>query len=88
MNASVRKGNYPVIDRDWEASGGKCCPECGEETVRLREITPGHWACPRCYIKYCEDFSEMETSLEPLLNSDDPKLARMAKRQLMQRAPS
>jgi len=26
---------------DWEKAGGFFCPLCGQETVRLKEITPG-----------------------------------------------
>jgi ribosomal protein L37AE/L43A len=72
---------------DWDRCGGYYCPQCHQETVRLKEITPGRWACPICYIKYAEKFSKTEASLEALTNSRDPGLARRAKRYLMKRIP-
>lgn len=36
---------------EWEAAGGLACPLCGQETVRLKEITPGNWGCQECYRK-------------------------------------
>jgi len=72
---------------EWDRAGGYFCPECKQETVRLKELTPGRWACPDCCRKYGESFSKMETSLAPLLNSENTRLARMARRQLMKKSP-
>jgi len=72
---------------DWEKAGGFFCPLCGQETVRLKEITPGKKGCPGCYRKHVEKFTKMEASLGPLLDSKDPKLARRAKRYLMKKMP-
>ena len=71
--------------QDWDKTGGYYCPQCGNECVRLKEITPGKWACPQCYVKYAEKFTKTEASLEALVNSKDPGLARRAKRYLMKR---
>jgi ribosomal protein L37AE/L43A len=73
---------------EWEKAGGFFCSECRQETVRLKEITPGRWACPECYRKYAEKFAKTEACLESLTNSKDPGQARRARRYLMKRLPS
>ncbi|MBU1082769.1 MAG: hypothetical protein KKB59_20030, partial [Spirochaetes bacterium] len=74
--------------QDWDRCGGYYCPQCNQETVRLKEITSGKFACPSCYIKYAEKFAKTEASLGALVNSKNPGLARRAKRYLMQRMPT
>jgi ribosomal protein L37AE/L43A len=77
-----------VLDlQDWERAGGYYCPKCGQETTRLKEITPGNWGCPDCYVKFAQKFAKVEASLSALSNSKDIGLARRAKRYLMKRMP-
>ena len=83
----VRYSKRKHDNNDWEACGGNLCPQCGHECVRLKQITPGKWACPQCYINYAEKFSKTEASLGALVNSKDPGLARRARKYLMKRMP-
>ena len=83
----VRHSKRTSDNNAWEACGGNPCPQCGQECVRLKQTTPGKWACPQCYIRYAEKFSKTEASLGALVDSKDPGLARRAKRYLMKRMP-
>lgn len=83
----VKRSKSRLDTSAWEACGGNYCPQCGQECVRLKQITPGKWACPQCYINYAEKFSKMEASLKLLTNSDNSRLARTFRRQIAKGMP-
>lgn len=77
----------PMSQRDWEGSAGKPCPICGQDTVRLKEITQGKWGCPDCHRKAVEEYTKIEASLHYWLNSGEPSMVHRARRLLMKHMP-